>query len=57
MNQDSQLIGLARKGDVQAITTLTNARTQQKGITTKVSINGDCLQLLFEAKVPPSKKS
>ena len=56
MNQDSKLIGLARKGDVQAITTLINGRTQQKGITTKVSINGDCLQLLFEAKVRPEQE-
>lgn len=53
---DSKLIGLARKGDVQAIATLINRRTQFKGISTKVSINGDCLQLLLEAQEPPEQQ-
>jgi hypothetical protein len=54
---DSKLIGLARKGDLQAIAALINRRTQPKGITTKVSINGDCLQLLLEAQEPPEQQA
>lgn len=54
---DSKLIALARKGDVQAITTLINSRTQPKGITAKVAIKGDCLQLLLEAQEVPEQQA
>ena len=54
---DNALIGLARKGDVQAITTLINRRTQPKGITTKVSIKSDCLQLLLESREAPEQQA
>jgi hypothetical protein len=53
---DSKLIGLARKGDVQAIAALINRRTHPKGITTKVSINGDCLKLLLESQENPEQQ-
>jgi hypothetical protein len=53
---DTQLIGLARKSDVQAIETLINRRTRPYGITTKVSINGDCLKILLESQEIPEKE-
>jgi tetratricopeptide (TPR) repeat protein len=50
------LINLARKGDVQAITTLINNVTEPKSIATNVLITGDCLQLLFESQEAPKQE-
>ncbi|WP_068820453.1 hypothetical protein [Phormidesmis priestleyi] len=54
---DSALVGRARQGDVQAIATLFNQRTQPKGVTTKVAIKGDCLQLLLASQDAPPQQT
>lgn len=54
---NSTLAKLANKGDVQAITTLINRYVQSKGITAKVAIKGDCLQVLLEAQEAPEQQA
>jgi len=54
---DNTLIERARNGDVQAIATIINRRTQPKGVTTKVLIKGDCLQLLLESQEAPDQQA
>jgi len=54
---NSTLTKLANKGDVQAITTLINHHTQSKGITAKVAIKGDCLQVLLEGQEAPEQQA
>ena len=53
---DQTIIGLARKGDVSSITTIVNRRTHPKGINTRASIKGDCLQLLLESQEVPKQQ-
>ena len=49
MTQPSSPVELARQRDTKAIANLLNSRTSPLNTTTKVSLNGDVLQLLLES--------
>jgi hypothetical protein len=51
------LLELAKQGDPQAIAALMNRQLQPKGITAKVSLKDDCLQIILEAKQLPHQSS
>lgn len=49
----TNILELAKQGDVKAIAALMNRQLQPKGITAKVAINDSCLQIMLEfAQVP-----
>ncbi|WP_017712218.1 hypothetical protein [Prochlorothrix hollandica] len=49
----TDLLDLAKKGDIDAISTIINRNLNPKGITAKVSKNGSCLRILLETQTPP----
>lgn len=52
----ANLVELAKQGNPKAIAALINRQLQPKGITAKVSLKQDCLQVMLEAAQAPPKK-
>lgn len=50
------LVQLAKQGNPEAIATLINHSLQPKGITAKVSIKQNCLQVLLESTLIPNQQ-
>ncbi|MEH2421438.1 MAG: hypothetical protein V7K48_11085 [Nostoc sp.] len=51
------LLELAKQGDAQAIASVINYLLQPKGVTTKVILKDDCLQIMLESFQVPEQES
>jgi hypothetical protein len=51
------LVGLAKQGNIEAITALLNDSLQSKNITAKSSLKDGCLQIILEADRVPNQQS
>ena len=51
------LVGLAKQGNIEAITALLNDSLQSKNITAKSSLKDSCLQIILEADRVPNQQS
>lgn len=51
------LLELAKQGNPKAIATLMNRQLQPKGITAKVALKGDCLQVMLEGEQVPDQQT
>jgi hypothetical protein len=56
-DQRSELLERARKGDLQAISTILNKNFQSKSITVKVIRKNNYLQILLQSSNPIDKQS
>lgn len=57
MNPNQQnLLELAKQGNTRAIAALINRSLQPKGITAKVNLKGNCLQILVESDKPQDQE-
>ncbi|MDH6059132.1 GUN4 domain-containing protein [Chrysosporum bergii ANA360D] len=52
---NTTLVQLAKQGNPKAIETLLNRQLESKGITAKVDLKGNCLQILLESVKLPAK--
>jgi hypothetical protein len=53
----SNLLELAKQGHPKAIESLINRQMQPKGITAKVALKNNCLNILLEAAQPPNQEA
>ncbi|MFE1744904.1 CD225/dispanin family protein [Coleofasciculus sp. H7-2] len=53
----TNLLELARAGDVRAIASLINHQLQPKGITAKATLKDDCLQIMLESAQVPNQQA
>lgn len=51
------ILELAKQGDVKAIASLMNRQLQPKGITAKVVLKQDCLQVMLESEQPQNQQT
>lgn len=56
MTQEN-ILELAKQGDVKAIASLINRQLQPKGITAKVVLKQDCLQIMLESDRPQNQQT
>lgn len=56
MNEDSNLLELARQGDINAIETILNQQLSAKKITAKVVLKDSCLQVMLVSEQVPDQQ-
>ena len=55
MEEQQNLVKLAKQGDTKALTALMNHSLQTKGITVKINLTNDCFMVIAESAEPPEQ--
>ena len=53
----TNILELAKQGDIKAIAALMNRQLQPKGITAKVALKDSCLQIMLESVEVPDQQA